>query len=248
MNDYELKALKEVTHWQQSILQDATYLDHQAKNWNKTLNKFIPEKVHRGLTSVFKHMCRGILLGSKITTEKGWKNGSLRFREAAIRKKMHFYTTTAAAEGGITGVGGIFLGFADFPLLVAIKIKLIFEIASIYGFNTSDYKERFYLLHIFLLSFSTHEKRREAYLKLADWTKFSKQLPDDIHDLDWRTFQEEYRDYTDLVKLPQLIPVIGAPFGAVINYRLTYKLGKDAMNAFRMRWFKSMGLLPGSAV
>ena len=34
------------------------------------------------------------------------------------------------------------ISLPDFPLLLVIKIKLLFDIASLYGFNTNDYKER----------------------------------------------------------------------------------------------------------
>lgn len=60
-------------------------------------------------------------------------------------------------------------------------------------------------------------------------------MPDDIHQFDWRRFQQEYRDYLDIAKLAQLIPIIGAPVGLVVNYRLVRKLGVTAMNAYRMR-------------
>ena len=240
MNDYELKVLKDVDRWQRLILQGPSSLNHHIKNLNEKFNTLIPDNIHKALTSMHKHLCRAVIFGSKITTEKWRFEGNLQLREAAVRKKIIFYAVAAAAEGGITGVGGIFLGLVDFPLLVGIQIKLLFEMASIYGFRTSDYKERFFLLYVFLLSFSSHEKRREVFLKIKNWNNFSNQLPDDIHELDWRTFQEEYRDYTEIVKLPQFIPIIGAPFGAVINFQLTSKLGKDAMNAYRMRWNKLM--------
>ncbi len=68
-------------------------------------------------------------------------------------------------------------------------------------------------------------------------------LPADIHQFDWRTFQQEYRDYIDLAKLAQLIPIIGAPVGAVVNYRLLQKLGTTAMNAYRMRWLEQKAIL-----
>jgi hypothetical protein len=35
--------------------------------------------------------------------------------------------------------------------------------------------------------------------------------------------------------MAQLIPIIGAPVGFVVNSRLIDKLGKTAMNAYRMR-------------
>ncbi len=81
------------------------------------------------------------------------------------------------------------------------------------------------------------------YLKLADWNNYSAELPDDIHAFEWRTFQQEYRDYIDLAKLAQLVPVIGAPVGAIVNYKLIDKLGKTAINAYRMRLAGAQKLL-----
>ena len=60
--------------------------------------------------------------------------------------------------------------------------------------------------------------------------------PDAITEYDWRRFQIEYRDYIDLAKLAQLIPVVGAPIGAVVNWRLVDRLGETAMMACRLRW------------
>lgn len=150
-------------------------------------------------------------------------------------ERIKFYRNTAAVEGGITGAGGILLGLADFPLLLALKLKLLFEIASLYGYNTEDYKERLYILHIFQLAFCSAEERKNVFLKMQNWNEKSQHLPDDIHEFDWRTFQQEYRDYIDLAKMAQLIPVIGAPVGVVVNYRLIKKLGITAMNAYRLR-------------
>ena len=70
---------------------------------------------------------------------------------------------------------------------------------------------------------------------MTDWETKSRSLPPDIHQFDWRNFQQEYRDYIDLAKMAQLIPVIGAPVGVIVNNRLIKKLGITAMNAYRMR-------------
>ena len=53
--------------------------------------------------------------------------------------------------------------------------------------------------------------------------------------MDWRSFQQEYRDYIDLAKLLQLVPGIGAFVGAYVNNKLVDKLGEYAMYAYRMR-------------
>jgi hypothetical protein len=156
-------------------------------------------------------------------------------REEAVLKKIGWYRKTAAIEGGITGAGGILLGLADFPILISLKLKLLFDIAVLYGMDIHDYRERVYILHIFELAFSSDEHRKKIYLKMKDWEDKRKHLPPDIDAFDWRTFQQEYRDYIDLAKMAQLIPVIGAPVGLLVNYRLIKKLGITAMNAYRMR-------------
>jgi hypothetical protein len=63
------------------------------------------------------------------------------------------------------------LGLADFPILLGLKLKLLFDVASLYGFNVMDYKERVYLLHIFELASQSHEHRRNIYLKMVDWAQ-----------------------------------------------------------------------------
>jgi hypothetical protein len=236
MNEYEQNAVKELKAWQYSMVQAPSYLNRLSKRMQDKINTWIPQKVHNAITTAIKQMFRVVLLGSQVTSAKPRKDGSLELREAIALEKIKFYKNTAAAEGGITGAGGILLGLADFPLLMGIKIKLLFEIASVYGFDTEDYKERLYILYIFQLAFSSHKKRKEVYLRLADWDNVVRQLPEDIHKFEWQSFQQEYRDYIDLAKMAQLVPVIGAPVGAVVNYRLITKLGKTAMNAYRMRW------------
>jgi hypothetical protein len=37
--------------------------------------------------------------------------------------------------------------------------------------------------------------------------------------------------------MAQLIPIIGAPVGVIVNNRLIKKLGKTAMMAYRLRFF-----------
>lgn len=202
------------------------------------INSWIPEKIHQAITVTLKQMIRGVLFGASFASAKPPDDDRLESRESAVRQRIEFYKKTAAVEGGITGAGGILLGLADFPVLIAIKIKLLFDIASLYGFNTKDYKERLYLLHIFELAFSSDVHRKKIYLEMTDWDEKSKELPDDINQFDWRNFQQEYRDYIDVAKMAQLLPVIGAPVGVVVNSRMIKKLGLTAMNAYRMRLFR----------
>lgn len=235
MDAYQQQISAELKAWQKKMLRRPSLLNKLSKKVQTKINSWIPEKVHKGITVAIKQMIRGVLFGAKHTTADPLKDFSLKQREELVQRKIDGYRKTAAVEGGITGAGGLLLGLADFPILLGIKIKLLFDIASLYGFNVNDYKERLYILHIFELAFSSHQHRRDVYLQMIHWDKRSKDLPGDINDFDWRNFQQEYRDYIDLAKMAQLIPLIGAPVGIVVNNSLVKKLGLTAMNAYRMR-------------
>ncbi|MEE6185911.1 EcsC family protein [Niabella digestorum] len=239
MEQYEQIIARELAAWKVRMLKKPGLMAKLSKRTQDKLNAAIPEKVHNTITAIIKQMIRGVLFGAKYTTSRPPENATLRERELIIQEKIKFYRSTAAIEGGVTGAGGIFLGLADFPMLLALKLKLLYEIATVYGFDLNDYKERIYLLHVFELAFSGKAHSREVFLKIENWEQYAKELPEDIHQFDWRKFQQEYRDYLDIAKMAQLLPIIGAPVGFVVNYKLVKKLGETAINAYRMRYLKS---------
>jgi hypothetical protein len=232
---YEQIALGELKTWQRKMSSRPTLMNKLSKRMQVKMNSYIPEKVHQAITGAIKQMIRGVLFGATHITKNPASFSSLMQTEEAVQKAINNYKHTAAAEGGIIGTGGFLLGLAEIPILMGIKIKMLFDIASLYGFNIKDYKERVYILHIFELAFSSHQHRRDVYAKMENWNEKKQKLPDDINEFNWRDFQQEYRDYIDLAKMAQLIPGIGAVVGFVVNYNLLKKLGTTAMNAYRMR-------------
>jgi len=242
MTDYEARARAELSDWQKEMLREPGFLDRATRGMQEKINSYIPEKAHAAITTVIGQMTRAVLTGSHYTAALPLAAGSLEEREAKVRQKIDVYRRTAAAEGGITGAGGFLLGLADFPLLLSIKFKQLFDIAALFGHDTFDYRERLYILHVFQLAFSGREHRRATYLNVARWRENVTTLPGSLDAFDWRTFQQQYRDYIDLAKMAQLLPVIGAPIGAVVNYRLLDRLGLTAINAYRLRWFDRLQL------
>jgi hypothetical protein len=242
MTEYEDKALEELAAWQQKMKHSPVLFGDMPKKLQNRINRLIPEKIHAAFTTAIKQMTRAVIFGSRFTTAKPLADATLEERELKVKQRIKIYKNTAATEGAITGAGGILLGLADFPLWLTLKMKLLHEIAALYGYNVKEYKERIYLLYIFQLTFSSHSHRSKVFELLEDWSRQEHNLPQNIDEFDWRTFQLEYRDYIDLAKLLQLVPIIGAPVGAFVNHRLTKKLGVAAMNAFRMRW-KSQKML-----
>jgi hypothetical protein len=236
---HETVALEEVAAWREKLLRAPGPMDRAARHMQATVNNLIPEKVHAAVTKVIETMTRAILTGADVTTAKPLLNASLGAREALVRQRITAYRTMAAAEGGVAGAGGFLLAAADFPVLIGFK--LLFDVAALYGHEAGDWDERQFILSIFQLAFSSSDHRQAVFHAIETWDRDGGR-PASPGDFDWRTFQQQYRDYIDLAKMAQLIPVIGAPVGAFVNFRLLDQLGVHAMNSYRMRWLAARGL------
>ncbi|GMQ26818.1 EcsC family protein [Algoriphagus sp. oki45] len=200
------------------------------------INEIIPEKVHRAITLAIENMVKAVITGSGWVVPKYNAALTIQEREKRIRERIKWYRNSASVEGAVTGAGGILLGLADFPAFLTIKMKMLFDVASLYGKSTSDLQERFFILYLFQLAFSSQQRRNDIIGLIENWDTYRKDLPNNLNDFDWKTFQLDYRDYLDLAKLAQMVPLIGAPIGAVVNYRLTEHLGRFAMNGYRLRY------------
>ncbi|MEH7122009.1 EcsC family protein [Bacillus sp. JJ1532] len=237
MNEYELQAYKEIEEWKHKLFKKSGMLNRLSKKAQTKVNSLIPEKAHQILTDSIKNMVKATLVGSNLTTRKKQTAcHSLEEMDKKLTEKFSSYKKTAIVEGAGTGAGGILLGLADFPLLLTIKMKFLFEAAAIYGFDTNEYEERLFILHVFKLAFSSSEKRRETWQIVEEWDVRKSQ----VLEMDWREFQQEYRDYIDFVKMLQLVPGIGAAVGAFANNNLMEQLGETAKNAYRMRVLKTV--------
>lgn len=235
MEDYNYIKLEELEKWKVKMRKKPSIIGKASKGTQNKINSILPESYHSIITSAIKNMTKVVLFGSKYTTKPPLKDVSLEVRDVLAYEKINTYKKTAMIEGAGTGAGGILIGLADFPLLLSIKIKLLYDLASIYGFDTSDYKERLYILNIFQLAFSSKNHVNDIFDKMEIWEIYQHTLSDDINEFDWRAFQQEYRDYIDLAKLLQLVPGIGAFVGAYVNNKLVDKLGEYAIYSYHMR-------------
>ena len=235
---YEAWARAEVDHWRRRMLTPPGPLDRAARVVQERINRIIPEKVHAVVTTIMERMTRAILVGADVATfTTPLQDAPLSERDRRARAAILGYRATAAAEGGVTGAGGFWMSAADFPALIVIKFKLLFELAAIYGHPGEAFAERLFILKLFELAFSGADHRAAVFHSLEDWDAQSH--PQDFEAFDWRTFQQEYRDYIDLPKMAQMVPLIGAPVGAVVNWSLLDRLGDTAVNAYRQRWLET---------
>jgi hypothetical protein len=232
MGPYEQKVLKEAMRWQISMERKPSMFQKASKSVQTKINQKIPDRVHKVVTESIKKMIQMALTSSeyiyKINVDQNW---SFQDREEEVQKRLQQYRNTAIIEGAGTGAGGIVLGLADFPMLLSIKMKFLFDAGQIYGKDVKTYEEKMFLLHLFMLAFSSEKKRSQVIKRIVNWDK-EKELWKEV---DWKVLQQEYRDTIDLVKLLQLIPGFGAFVGAWANSKLLTQLGETTMNGFRLR-------------
>jgi len=225
---------EELDSWKRKFSRKSSIFQRVSKQAQTKVNQWIPEKAHNVVTESIKKMVEVTLKGSEwVPLQQVSVKYSLKEKEALMKERMEFYRKAATIEGAGTGAGGIFLGLADFPLLLSIKMKFLSECSAIHGYDPKQYEERLFLLYVFQLAFSSDSHKKHVLDIIENWDVEKEKLKG----LDWRTFQQEYRDYIDFVKLFQLIPGVGAVVGAYANYQLLDQLGEVAKYAYRIRYF-----------
>lgn len=237
MNQYEMQVYDEVLVWKHKISKRPKMIQRLTKQAQMKINEKIPEKAHEIITDGIRNFVKMTLTGSEITTKNNYsKDLTLEERDRLLDEKLSFYRRTAVIEGAGTGAAGLLAGLADFPLLLSIKMKFLFEAAAVYGYDIKNYAERIFILQVFQLAFSGQNVRKETLDLIENWEESKESLAD----LDWREFQQEYRDTIDFVKMLQLVPGIGAVVGALANYNLLDQLGETAKNCYRLRWLNEI--------
>lgn len=238
METYDTRLSIRLAAWEQEVLKPAGFLERTSKKVGERINALIPQKVHDAITAAVRTIVRTSLFGAEYTPRRSVQATSLDISDETAEKLISAYQKVAAAEGAGTGAGGFVLALADFPALIAIKMKLLFELAHVYGYDSKDFSERIFLLKVFQFTFSPAGHRKPLLKELKNWpnerARWSRDK-DYYESMDWEDFQKQYRDAIDFKKMLQFIPGLGAVAGAWANYSIVEELGANAMNLYRIR-------------
>ncbi|MBT2290127.1 EcsC family protein [Paenibacillus albidus] len=237
--NYEQKVRCEIAAWERQFFNPPGWLERTSKTIGKRINALIPAKVHDVITTTIKSIVRTALFGAEYTPQRPVQGTlHLELTDQEAKRLLSLYQKIATAEGAGTGAGGIVLNIVDFPALIAIKMKFLFELAHLYGYDTKHFSERVFILKVFQMAFSGPEQRAKLLDSIKHWD-IEKELwlsdTDYYKNMDWETFQKEYRDTIDFRKMLQMVPGIGAVAGAWANYTILDELGEAATNAYRLR-------------
>jgi hypothetical protein len=229
-NLYNRQVQKELRAWEKAMQKAPSLTGKAISSLQAKTQKLVPQKAQDFITASIQKMTETIMAGSRLLTKTEPAHAlSLGESDYLAEQAFKAYDKAAMAQGFGFGLGGILLGLADFPALLSIKVKFLYDCARYYGFDISRESERLFILYVFQLAFCGDARRLELFPVIKQWRD---EAPGQI---DWETFQTEYRNYIDLAKLTQLLPVIGSVAGAAANHSLMKRLKTTAMNCYRMR-------------
>ena len=234
MSDYNLyhqTVKKELENWQAQLQKKPSIVNNFSKNVQGKIQNLVPEKAQTLITIAVKNMVETILTASSMFTETVVaEKPTLSESDFLVERAYKTYYKVAMAQGIGFGMGGVLINLADLPALLSIKVKFLFDCAKLYGFDIEEKSERLFMLYIFQLAFCGDEHKKKILPVILNW-----QAQQQNAQMNWRAMQIEYREYLDLAKILQLVPVIGAAAGGVANHNLMQKLKITAMNCYRWR-------------
>lgn len=237
--NYEHKIQREVASWERKMFRPPGWLEKTSKTIGNRINHLIPPKVHSIITSTIRSIVHTALYGAEYTPSRPVQRSlGLESADHEAKELFALYQKIAVAEGAGTGAGGIMFSMVDFPALIAIKMKFLFELAHVYGYDSKRLSERVFILKVFQMTFSGPDNRAMLLHSIKNWHIEKEQWLSDAEysrNMDWELFQIEYRDAIDFRKMMQMVPGIGAIAGAWANYSILEELREFAMNAYRLR-------------
>lgn len=133
--------MQEALQWKMHFLRKDSMFERFSKRVQTKVNERIPEKIHTVVTESVKKMVEATMAGSNIITyKKDTSELSLSEKNELAKKRLLLIRRWRLLRESAPERAA-FLGIADFPLLLSIKMKCLFTLSSIYGFDVKDPQE-----------------------------------------------------------------------------------------------------------
>ncbi|MCL2851436.1 MAG: EcsC family protein [Defluviitaleaceae bacterium] len=227
---------KELAAWEKRMLKNPGITNRASKALQSKVHKLVPQRAQDLVTASVRTLVKSIISGSgMIDRSEPDDRPALAESDYLAERAFAAYHKTAVAQGIGFGLGGVLINLADLPALMSVKVKFLFDCAKLYGYDVRDESERLFMLYVFQLAFCGDARRLEIFPIIKQWDDHAAEMP-----LDWEKLQIEYRDYMDIAKLLQLLPVVGSVAGGTANHNLMKKLQATAMNCYRLRYMARM--------
>ncbi|WP_346726887.1 EcsC family protein [Bacillus suaedae] len=149
-------------------------------------------------------------------------------------------------QGGLTGMGGLFLLLADLPALAIIQLRSLQHLSFVYGYDSRHPMEQMVMLKLFHIA-----TLPKAY-QHSEWDRLWQEVEEHQHDQifyqgDETVFNEQWLQQMSSQlaksfvitmlrkKLIQGVPLLGIALGAGMNYRLSQQVIEVGQHFYQKR-------------
>lgn len=174
---------------------------------------------------------------------------SIRSLDRVALDFMNLARGGAAVEGATAGVAGVVGLVADVPALYGLLLKMIQEVAQVYGFHVKPAAERMHIIKVLDAGhYLESEKKQRA---MADLDQLGQQIRLGLKNEDLERFlfykglQTVARHVSVSLaqrKIGQAVFVVGSVIGASVNQQLARDTGQVAFHAYRRRFLRELAL------
>lgn len=139
----------------------------------------------------------------------------------------------ATLQGATTGFGGILTLAIDIPTLLGLSLKVLQEMAILYGYDPNEQEERIFIVKCLQFSSCDYNGKQAILKELTGELEAPSQSISRLQG--WREVIMNYRDNWGWKKLFQIVPVIGILFGALINRFTIDEVAEAGQMLYRKR-------------
>lgn len=240
LNEYESKVVTEIATWKSQPADLFTRVTSGlAKPFAWTLQKVIPEAAARSAIEAAYATSDWLCSPADILKKGGVTSiDQLRHKELKLCDHLADDVSTgslgiAAADGAVTGAGGIFLAAADVGALSIVALRAILRMGHCYGISLEGPDNRKFVLGILLVvSTKSAQERLTLLEQIQDVERWV--LSEAVEALAMERLTAQLIELASL----EAVPGIGAFIGAGVNAYFIRQVLIASRHIFQERWLR----------
>lgn len=159
----------------------------------------------------------------------------IRTMDTAAEAIIQSHKKMATIQGATTGIGGIFTLLIDIPLILGISLKVLQELAIVYGYHPDKKTERIFIVKCLQFASSDIVGKKAIIEDLARVDEAGASTDTISQIQGWREVLITFRDNFGWKKLFQIIPIAGMVFGAYFNRKSIEDVAEVGKMMYRKR-------------
>ncbi|TCP29230.1 EcsC family protein [Scopulibacillus darangshiensis] len=241
------KELKTINKWEKDQ-ERIFFWEHIGRLPFVLLDRITPAFIQKKLNVLIGEIAKFVDYGGRyLVSEKAVEKrlgvqGSERIRQLplaemddAARRLTHNRATFARIQGATTGVGGAFTLAADIPILLGTSLKVLQEMALIYGYDPRNQSERIFIIKCLQFAYAEAAGKKAVLKEIRHFRSLDHDEQMMSQFQGWREVFNTYRDHIGWKKLLQVIPIAGMIIGSFLNKGMIENVAETGQMFYKKR-------------